>query len=394
MVGPGILGRYIAGRIGRSVLFATLLLVLLLFGVDLVRGATGLGGAYGFGDLVRYLLGVLPVRLYDLYPFAVLIGTLAGLGRLAAANELVAMRASGFDRKSITCWVLGTGLVFGLAVMYVAETIAPRLDLQARLQRAQQRGEVAGLVSGKGLWLRDGAWRMHAALMVFKDEGRYEFLDLVAYHHDDQGRPIELIQADSATFERDRWRLIQPVRLDLRDARVERTTGLEIASALSERILGALATRPRLLPMTDLLRIARQLEAQGQDASRYREAFWRRLYYPVNLLAMTLAGVLLLLGHQRMRSTGAAVFIGVMIGIAFVVIHRLSLGLSAILPLSPAFIQLLAPAAFVVLSLFLASGSRRAAAGTDQPGAAEAIVPGAPVAAPQRTQESQTEHRG
>jgi len=125
MVSVGILGRYLTRNVSAAVLQVTGLLLALFVGIDLVRESRDLAGGYGLSQMLVYVAATLPARLYDLFPFAVLIGVMVGLSRLAVQRELVAMRACGFHRWRIVVQVLATGFVLGLTVMFVRDDCAP-----------------------------------------------------------------------------------------------------------------------------------------------------------------------------------------------------------------------------------------------------------------------------
>jgi lipopolysaccharide export LptBFGC system permease protein LptF len=77
------------------------------------------------------------------------------------------------------------------------------------------------------------------------------------------------------------------------------------------------------------------------------------LLYPVNLLAMLFAGVALLLRTGRGLPPAVGVFAGVSLGIAFIVVHRLVLGLAPVLPLHLGITHLLPAVVFVTGGLWL-----------------------------------------
>ena len=141
-----------------------------------------------------------------------------------------------------------------------------------------------------------------------------------------------LVRAAQGNHDGRAWQLEQGTRLDLVTGARESFERTELASALNPEVFDALATRPRLLPVADILRIRDYLEANGLDASAYLEAFWRRVLYPVNLLAMVLIGLPLLFRPGRQASTAVNVFSGVALGVGFVVVQRISLGLAPVLP--------------------------------------------------------------
>lgn len=353
----GIIGRYLARTIATAVLQVAGLLLALFLGIDLVRESRDLTGEYGVPQMLTYVVLTLPARLYDLFPFAVLIGVMVGLSRLAAERELVAMRACGFHRSRIVAQVLATGFLVGAAVMLVGETLAPRLELAARIERAQQIGNVNGTANQQGLWLRDGPYMIRIGFLLWRDDERFEFGKLDLYEMIAPDRLGRVIQAVNAEHREGAWYLTSATTLDSVSGKVVRDTTLRIESGLRSDVFRALATRPRLMPMRDILRVAAHLEANRQDASAYEQAFWRRLYYPLNVLAMIVSGVVLLLRHDRAVAGSVAIFSGVSLGVGFLVVQRLTLGIASALPLHPGVIQLLSPLLFAGLAGWLSRRS-------------------------------------
>ncbi|MEX2497509.1 MAG: LPS export ABC transporter permease LptG [Wenzhouxiangellaceae bacterium] len=350
----GLLGRYLARSVVRSVMLVALVLIGLYLGVDLVREAGDMSGGYGASEMLFFLLRTVPARLYDLFPFAVLIGGMIALGRLSAGSELVAMRAGGFHQIRILGHALVPALLLGLVVMLAGEWLAPRLELEARIDRERARDGRVGGDAGQGLWIRDGQMMIRAGILIWNEDDRVRFADLRIYRLGDANRVESIVQAAGARHEDGRWMLHDVYELDARTAGLEHSAGeIELASELDPGVFRALVTRPRLLPMHDILRIRDYLEANGQDASAYRQAFWRRLLYPLNMLMMLLSGVVLLLRVGRRLSPALGVFSGVSLGIAFVVIHRLVLGLAPVLPVPLGVTHLLPAVVFGLLALLL-----------------------------------------
>ena len=85
--------------VGQVVLVTVLLTWAVLVGLDVVMALSGeisdLGqGNYTFGHAVAWVLYTVPRRAYTMFPTAAVIGSLMGLGQLAASSELTALRAS------------------------------------------------------------------------------------------------------------------------------------------------------------------------------------------------------------------------------------------------------------------------------------------------------------
>lgn len=350
-----ILGRYLARSVARSVMLVALVLGGLYLSIDLVREARDMAAGYGIGQILFFVLRIMPARLYDLFPFAVLIGGMIALGRFSANSELVAMRAGGFHQPRILGHALIPALSLGLVVMLAGESLVPRLALDARIDRERARTGQVGGVAGQPLWIRDDRMMIQVGMLIWDEDDEVRFGDLRIYLLDEVNSVARVVRATGARHEPGRWLLEGVTALDARTAARSESAGgeLEIESELERGVFRALVTRPRLLPIRDILRIQKYLEANGQDATAYRQAFWRRVLYPVNMLMMLLSGIALLLRAGRHMSPALGVFSGVSLGIGFVVFHRLVLGLAPVLPIPFGLTHLLPALAFGLLALVM-----------------------------------------
>ncbi len=352
---PLRLSRYLVGSVIGSILAVAAVLTGLYLSVDLVREAGDMSAGYGLLEVIGFLVRTLPARLYDLFPFAALIGTMVALGRLSAGSELIAMRACGFDQLRISAQVLLAGAGLGLAVMLVGETIAPSLELQARIDREQALERQVGAASGSSLWLRDGPMVIQAGLVIWERDDRVRFADLRFYELDRGDGIARIVHADSARHVDGRWALTGATTLDATTGALQQHALApgQLSSELRPDVFRALATRPRLLPVRDILRIRSYLQDNGQDAVGYSQALWRRVLYPVNLIAMVFSGVALLLYGGRRLPPALGVFAGVSLGIGFFVVYRLVLGMAPVVPVPLAVTHLIPATLFVGLAIAL-----------------------------------------
>ncbi len=357
MVRPSILIRHVAVAVLAGIGLMCLLLLGIYTLIELVREARALAGDYGGVQLSWYLLQTTPRRLYDVFPFAALVGTLLGLGRLAANGELVAMRAAGFDRRQLMLTALGAVAVSLVVLLAVAETAMPQWETQARAEREQARTGQVHLGRWGALWLRDGNLILRIGFSAWREEASLEFGDVRIYQLDRDMQPTALIHAARARHDLGAWHLDQVVRqpLGLSGRSVaEHLDALSLDSALREELFAASVSRPRLLGAADLARMMSFLEANGLDAGPYRSAFWGRLYYPLNVIAMVLVGLPLVFWRAASAGWGINLFAGFSLGLAFFIVQRLVQGLAQVWWL-PVWLTLLIPVlVFFILTFVLA----------------------------------------
>ena len=152
-----ILDRYIGKTVVLSTLLSLLVLLTLVAFVTLLKEMDEVGtGVYRALDAVYYVLLILPRGAYEIFPVAVLLGSLIGLGGLAGNSELTAMRAAGISLARIIFAALKGGILVMLLVILLGEFVAPHSENYAEVMRAEKIAEKITLKTKYGFWARDG----------------------------------------------------------------------------------------------------------------------------------------------------------------------------------------------------------------------------------------------
>ena len=132
--GLSILDRYVLREMAGPFAFALGAFFLFWFANIFVLAADYLiNKGAGFFLVMRFLLFRIPQATPYAFPFACLLGTLLGFGRLAADNEISAMRTSGVPFTRIIRLPLLAGVAMALLSFLVNEHVAPvAIDLSTR----------------------------------------------------------------------------------------------------------------------------------------------------------------------------------------------------------------------------------------------------------------------
>jgi lipopolysaccharide export system permease protein len=347
------LDRYIGRSLLTSItLVLSVMLAMTIFFV-LVDALPDYGkGSFGAYEITRYVLLSQARQLYELFPMATLIGTLMALSALALNSELIAMRAAGVSVPRIMLAAMKTGLALILAVVLLGEFVVPTAENEAQLGRAQALA--TGLQQkGTGLWLRDGA--------VFVNIGEVlpdlSLLRLNIYQMDDQARLITQTSAQRAWYEAGAWRLeaVRESRIEKNRVRVRQLKDLTWLSVLTPEMVNVFSIRPEGLSMLQLARYIEHLRQNSQDTARFRLAFWQKLLLPFATAVMMLLAAPFVFRHFRSGGMSQRIFIGIMLGLTFVVLNRSFGYFGLIYGLPP----VLGAAMPIVLFLLLALGLLR-----------------------------------
>lgn len=324
--------------VGRAVLGAVGAVWLVVLAIDLVfalmdnLGSIGQGD-YGAGTALLALLLTLPRRLYDLFPYAAVIGSLMGLGALAASSELTALRAAGLSRQRIGGSALVVLALLTALMAISAETLGPSAEREARAltTRAISRNLIAA--QWTGIWAREGDVFINARQGTLRDAGpisQVELGDVRLFEFSPEGRLLSLAKAQTAIYEGGMWTLFKVRRTHFgqRSAIAETHDSERWASDLDGSSLAASVAKPRYLPASEMLSSIAYMRRNGLDPRPFEEAFWARLFYPLNVLALCLAAMPFAFGQLRSGGAGKRVFTGIVFGLGYFMIDRFAVNLA------------------------------------------------------------------
>ena len=305
-------------------------------------------GSYTLAKAAAYTLLTVPRRLYEMFNYAALIGSLAGLGALAGSGELTALRAAGMSKLRICASAVLALLMLTALVTVVGETLAPVGDQQARALALAAKSSDVSLGRGGSVWARDGDTVIYAgAGRTHQDvEGSHIELDRVrVFEFEDDGRLASLAVAARATHDEGRWTLfdVRQTRFGEHSAQSEQAAELHWQSSLDPDLLALSIVKLDYLAMRDLGRNIAYLERNGLDASKFREAWWSRLLYPLNVLVLAFCALPFAFGALRSGGLSKRLFIGIVLAIAFYFLQRAVVSMGTVYGIHPAISNLLPP---------------------------------------------------
>ncbi len=349
-----VLRRYLAREIyaGTALVLAGFLMLFAFF--DLIHEFGDIGkGNYELQHAIAFVLLSVPGRIYELFPIAVLIGTLYALTMLARHSEITVLRTSGLSTPHFL-WVLARiGLAFVVLTFVIGEFVAPPAERAAQQLRLKALSSVVAQEFRSGLWVKDEMSFVNVRSVM--PDTSLRGVRIYEFDRDYHLRSISEA-AEGEFLPPDRWRLRNVVEtLFTGDtARVERLPEAVWKSALNPDILSVLLVVPERMSLVNLYTYIQHLAENGQKTERYRIALWKKLIYPLASLVMMALALPFAYMHDRMGAVSVKVFAGVMIGITFHMLNGLfsSLGVINSWPpflaaITPSFLFLLAAAGMI-----------------------------------------------
>ncbi len=328
-----ILERYVGGTVIKGALLALFVLTAVSTFFSFMGQLTDLGKDYGLAQASYYMLLTLPRRAYEMVPTAALLGGLVSLGQLAAASELVVMRASGVSVARIAAAVLKAGVVLVIVTVILGEWLAPTSEQRAQTLRAEARSGYITLKGSTGFWARDGDNFVNVRRVL--PDARLQDVFIYEYGADQKLRAA--LHADSADYRDGGWVLHDVKQSVIGEDKVTTTTqaSQRWGTLINPELLNALSVAPEDLSAWSLLSYTHYLQRNNLDARRYQLAFWVKLVTPLTILVMLFVAVPFVFGPLRSSGSGLRILIGVMVGLGFYLLNQLFNHLGLVYGLAP-----------------------------------------------------------
>ncbi len=329
------LRRMLYGEVLAATGFVLLAFLSLFLFFDFVDELSAMGKAsvvdpsktYGLQQAVLYVLLLVPSRVYELLPIAVLIGTVFVMTRLAQSSEYTILRTSGLGPARALRTLLGLGLLFVALTLAIGDYLAPLADRTGQLLKAEYQGRIS--IGQTGAWLKERQSGSQYAVNIGALSPSGEMQDVRIFEFDRQGRLTSTLQARQAqVVDGEHWALeqVRRQRYDTTGDRAhiprEELATLSWPTTITAEMVSVALLKPERMRTVDLFAYIRHLQANNQTTQRHEIEFWRKVFYPLSCLVMVVLALPFAYLHFRSGGVAGYVFLGVMIGISFFLLNN------------------------------------------------------------------------
>jgi lipopolysaccharide export system permease protein len=356
--------RLLYNDIASAVLFVALAFLSLFYFIDFVDDLEDVGkNGYTVGHALLSSALELPGHFYELFPIAVLIGTIFALARMAQSSEFTILRTGGLGPGRALALLTTMGVLFAILTFAVGDYLAPVseravVDLKARFSGGRTLGS-------SGAWLKDrrnlpdGSERgISVNVLRTTPDGVLEGVRI--FEFDADSRLVTRVAARHARIGAGEWLLEDaqvtrwPVNVgpsDTLPVREDRHARLTWPSSLDAGVVAAAVLPVSTMSTLELWRYSQHLSSQEQAASRHAIQFWKKALYPLACLVMV--ALALPFAYLQARSGGISykVFGGILLGISFVLLNNVSGHLGVLRDWTPWLVAATPGTLYLLLSL-------------------------------------------
>ncbi|MEI7843057.1 MAG: LPS export ABC transporter permease LptG [Gallionellaceae bacterium] len=314
-----LLTRYLAREIYASIALVFTVLIMLFAFMDLIQELADLGeGGYSMTKVLMYVALIVPGHIYELFPLAVLIGSIFAIVQMASNSELMVYRSSGASLKQMIVALLKIGAPLVVICFIFGEFIAPPSDkLAQQILLKAKNAKVTLKEFRSGVWAKDERSFVNIK-SVLPDT---TLLNISIYEFDENYHLRTITAAERATYvSNEKWMLegVKQTRFNgQKETSLNNQERAEWHSTLNPRLLNVLLIQPEKMSSLDLYQYTRHLSDNHQNTGRYEIAMWNKLVYPIAVLIMMLLALPFSAYHRREGGISSKIFIGIVLGLSF-----------------------------------------------------------------------------
>jgi lipopolysaccharide export system permease protein len=336
---------YISKLVAARVLAVVLSLSALALGLDMLENSTEIVERYGSDQLGSYAVLRLPLVLVAVLPISTLIGAALAFLTLALRSEMTVLRGAGTNTLRVLAMLVPLALAFGLIQNVLASWAGPA----AERALAEQFPQVAeGRDLDREVWLRD--WS--AVIRIGRaDPGAVTLSDISIFELDERGRLLFRLDADSAGYTDNGWRLAGVVRTGA-NLQPEKLPELMWRSRLTPAGILSVARRSELVDAGEVRDILAGTVPGGRGAPFYRVQLWRGYSAFLVPLVMFFFAALASFGLARSGGGGGHVALGLVGGTGFLLVDGVFDSLGEVGAMGPVLAAFVAPVLFLLIGIW------------------------------------------
>ena len=279
---------------------------------------------YSFYVMLNYIIFLIPQNILDIFPYALLIGSMISFGSMAFHSEFVAINSHGIGiKKTITIIILQT-FIISLLFTIGANSIAPKYSNEAQTIKNLSLNKA---LSDKNLWFRSAEYVINVNKIITDKQ----LEDIIIYNLD--GGALSSIVTAKRGYYNQKWNFSDVEIHDLSSNKISKRESYIIRSDhfVPFEVLKSQFNKKRYISIEDLYRNINFHNKAGIPFENHKVIFWKKVLLPFSCCIIVFVGLPFLFVSMRSTNQSQRLIIGVLFGITYFVLTSIIINFGLIL---------------------------------------------------------------
>jgi LPS export ABC transporter permease LptG len=295
--------------------------------------------------LVKYIIYLVPQNILDIFPYALLIGSMIAFGSMSYHSEIVALNSMGIGIKKTIFIILFQTLFIAIIVSFSGNYFASDSAIHAQniKNTALQKN-----TTSKEVWFKGKNTIINVKNVITEDN-----LKNIEIYYIDNGILSSILTADRGTYNKE-WNLESIEIIDINNNKIINKKSLIISSDnfIPFHVLKSSFHKKRYHSIQDLYANIAYFDERGIYYEDHKITFWQKIFLPFSCCIIIFIGIPFLFTNARSTNQSQRIIYGILFGITYFVISSILINASLILNI-PALVSVLISMGIFIIFGFL-----------------------------------------
>jgi len=301
---------------------------------------------YTIISLIQYILFLIPQNFLDIFPYALLIGSMIAFGSMAYHSEIIAINSHGIGIKKTILIIMFQTFMLATVFTYLGNYISPTLSIHAQELKNTALNKNT---SSKDIWFKGKDYIVNAKSMITNEE-----LKDIEIFYINNGKISSILNAEGATYDK-KWTLTKIQIIDINNNEIvnKKTQIISSGQFIPSQILKSKFTKKRYHSIQDLYANIIFFDNLGIHYEDHKVMFWQKILLPFSCCIIVFIGIPFLFTRIRSTNQSQKIIFGILFGITYFVISSIIINMSLILSVPALLSVLLSMGIFILFGYFL-----------------------------------------
>ena len=279
---------------------------------------------YTFAILLSYIVFLIPQNVLDIFPYALLIGSMISFGSMAFHSEFVAINSHGVGIKKTIGIIIIQTFIISFLLTIATNLIAPKYSNEAQTIKNMSLNKP---LSDKNLWFRSGDHVINVNKII--TDTKLE--DIIIYNLDDSSL-ASILTAASGVYKQ-AWTFSDVQIHDLSSNKISTMDSYTLQSKnfIPSEILRTQFNKKRYISIQDLYRNIDFHNKAGIPFEKHKVIFWKKVLLPFSCCIIVFVGLPFMFTRMRSTNQSQRIIFGVLFGITYFVLTSIIINMGLII---------------------------------------------------------------
>lgn len=301
---------------------------------------------YDFILLIKYIIFLVPQNILDIFPYALLIGSMIAFGSMSYHSEIIALNSLGIGIKKTILIILLQTFFIAMIVTFAGNWAAP--DSAAYAQNIKNTALKKNSMN-KEIWFK-GKETIINVKRVITDHN----LENIEIYYINNGTMSSILTADNARYNTE-WNLENIKIIDIENNKIinKKSTIISSDNFIPFQVLKSSFSKKRYHSIQDLYDNIIFFDERGIYYEAHKIAFWQKIFLPFSCCIIVFISIPFLFTKTRSTNQSQRIIYGILFGITYFVLSSILINASLILNIPALASVLISMSIFILCGYFI-----------------------------------------